>query len=125
MMNEEPKYDKYDYNWRDPKQNYELVKTTNLVTKTTQKIIDDKENCGDALTIPLKSPKEKSMETPDVTNLVKYGREKIIGYYSLRNVLDIPVGKLFKFYDIDILLVAAPDWSDSFARKAGQEIEKL
>ena len=95
------------------------------MTKTTKKLIDDKENCGDALTIPLKSPKEKSMETPDVTNLVKYGREKIIGYYSLRNVLDIPEGKLFKFYDIDILLVAAPDWSDSFARKAGQEIEKL
>lgn len=57
--------------------------------------------------------------------MVKYQREKTLGYFNLMNVLDATDGAIYTFHDIDLLLIAPPDWSDEFGKKAVEELEKM
>ena len=40
-------------------------------------------------------------------------------------MLSKPAGGIFTFYDIDLLLMQAPDWTDAQAEKAKEELGKL
>ena len=57
---------------------------------------------------------------------LKYDREQPLGYYKLHNIMNTKdvSDKIYTLYDIDLLLMKAPDWSDEFAQKAKEELEK-
>ena len=81
---------------------------------------------GGPITTNMQSSNDiKEITTPSIVNDIKYGREDILGYFKISNVLDKPGDAIYSFFDIDILLTAHPDWTDDIKKKAVEELGKL
>ena len=71
------------------------------------------------------SPNIKEIQTPSFINDIRYGREETLGYFKISNVLEKTGESIYTFFDIKLLLIAAPDWTDDFKKKAVEELGKL
>lgn len=124
-MNTATDFKKYDYNRRDPRQNYQYVRTTHYNTLIVIRLIENLEQGGGPLTTAIQSPLTASIPTPSIQNIIKYQNKQTLGYFSIKNMLDKPAGEIFTFYDIDLLLLPSPDWSDAESEKAVEVLQKM
>ena len=126
VLNSEPNYDKLRYLNRG---NGKTVQHES--TEIAMKKWNDTSLLGGSITMAKNTDKTKHILTPSIYHNIKFQNEDVLGFFELKNVLKqshpIDIGQNTEaiFYDISLLLVAAPDWSEEKRKKAVDKLKEL